>query len=111
MVCLYLKLRLFLSILLYYLYGDVVYSYYIINHDISLRYNVILTLSKYHRLISFMGYSMAIVIFVMNLKKGYYKHQFAQFGITHVSLFLVVIQAHFINSNILEGLLWYFITA
>lgn len=105
--CSALIFRTFLFTLLYYLYGDGIYNYYIAHHEASETFSVVLSLSKYHKLISFLGYSLALVLFVMNLKKGYYKSQFAQFGITHVALLLVVIQAFFVNSNILEGLIWY----
>jgi phosphatidate cytidylyltransferase len=30
----------------------------------------------------------------------------AQFGWTHMALFLIVVQSHFIVDNILEGLIW-----
>lgn len=49
------------------------------------------------------------VFFVASLQKGYYKFQFTQFAWTHMALFLIVIQAHFMMNNVLEGLIWFFL--
>jgi len=49
------------------------------------------------------------VFFVGSLKKGHYKFQFTQFAWTHMALFLVVVQAHFIMNNIFEGMIWFFL--
>lgn len=49
---------------------------------------------------------LGFVFFVMNLRKGLYKQQFAQYGWTHMALLLIVFQSHFIVNNILEGLIW-----
>jgi phosphatidate cytidylyltransferase len=43
----------------------------------------------------------------MNLKKGQYRSQMSQFGWTHMAIFLIVVQSHFIIDNILEGLIWF----
>lgn len=47
----------------------------------------------------------------MNLKKGQYRQQMSQFGWTHMAIFLIVFQAHFIVDNILEGLIWFVMPA
>jgi len=49
------------------------------------------------------------VFFVGSLKKGHYKFQFTQFAWTHMALYLVVVQAHFIMNNIFEGMIWFFL--
>jgi phosphatidate cytidylyltransferase len=64
---------------------------------------------KYHRLVSFMLYTLGIIAFVLNLKKGHYKFQFNQFGITHMTMILVIAQSQFIVSNIFEGLIWFLV--
>lgn len=46
-------------------------------------------------------------MFVVNLKKGHYKFQFNQFGLTHMTLLLVIFQAQFVVHNIFEGLFWF----
>ena len=45
----------------------------------------------------------------MTLKKGHYKFQFTQFAWTHMALYLVVVQAHFIMNNVFEGMIWFFL--
>ena len=54
-----------------------------------------------------MLYTLGIIAFVLNLKKGHYKFQFNQFGITHMTMILVIAQSQFIVSNIFEGLIWF----
>jgi phosphatidate cytidylyltransferase len=51
------------------------------------------------------------VFFVGSLKKGFYKVQFHQFGWTHMALFLIVFQAHFMMNNVFEGMIWFFLPA
>ena len=40
------------------------------------------------------------IFFVFSLQKGHYKFQFTQFAWTHMALFLIVGQAHFVINNI-----------
>ena len=47
------------------------------------------------------------VFFVSSLQKGHYKFQFTQFAWTHMALFLIVGQAHFVINNIFEGFIWF----
>ena len=47
------------------------------------------------------------VFFVFSLQKGHYKFQFTQFAWTHMALFLIVGQAHFVINNIFEGFIWF----
>lgn len=49
------------------------------------------------------------IFFVSSLQKGHYKFQFSQFAWTHMALFLIVGQAHFIINNVFEGFIWFFI--
>src|SRR5579862_9116798 len=49
------------------------------------------------------------VFFVMTLTPGSYTYQFTQFCWTHMTLLLVVFQAHFIVNSIFEGLIWFFL--
>lgn len=51
------------------------------------------------------------VFFVTSLQKGHYKFQFTQFAWTHMALYLIVVQAHFVMNNIFEGLIWFFLPA
>ncbi|KAI8388405.1 cytidylyltransferase family-domain-containing protein [Radiomyces spectabilis] len=92
----------------YYLYGESIIYYFqqIILVDASL-----LPFATHHRFISFVLYVIGFVFFVMNLKKGFYKRQFTQFGWMHMALILIVVQSHFIVNNILEGLIWFVLPA
>jgi len=51
------------------------------------------------------------VFFVASLQKGHYRFQFTQFAWTHMALYLIVVQAHFVMNNIFEGLIWFFLPA
>ena len=51
------------------------------------------------------------VFFVASLKKGSYRFQFTQFAWTHMALFLIVFQAHFVMNNVFEGMIWFFLPA
>ena len=51
------------------------------------------------------------VFFVASLQKGHYRFQFTQFAWTHMALYLIVVQAHFIMNNIFEGMIWFFLPA
>lgn len=45
------------------------------------------------------------------LQKGHYRFQFTQFAWTHMALYMIVVQAHFIMNNIFEGMIWFFLPA
>ena len=55
--------------------------------------------------------SVGFVFFVGSLQKGHYRFQFTQFAWTHMALYLIVVQAHFIMNNIFEGMFWFFVPA
>jgi len=62
-----------------------------------------------HKIVSYSLYMAGFIFFVWTLKKGYYKFQFAQLCVTHMTLLLVVFQAHLIIGNILNGIFWFFL--
>jgi phosphatidate cytidylyltransferase len=94
----------FLGTAMYYLYGESVIYYF---KHILLVDRILLPLATHHRFISFMMYMIGFVFFVYSLQKGHYKFQFTQFAWTHMALFLIVGQAHFVINNIFEGLIWF----
>jgi phosphatidate cytidylyltransferase len=49
------------------------------------------------------------MFFVGSLKKGHYRFQFMQFAWTHMALYLIVVQAHFMMNNVFEGMIWFFL--
>jgi len=61
--------------------------------------------------ISFVLYVIGFVFFVGSLQAGHYKFQFTNFAWTHMALYLIVVQAHFIMNNIFEGMIWFLLPA
>lgn len=113
----------FLGTTMYFLYGESVIYYF---KHIVLIDRVLLPFATHHRFISFMLYIIGMlchqshriaplidlvgfVFFVGSLQKGHYKFQFTQFAWTHMALYLIVVQAHFIMNNIFEGMIWFFL--
>jgi len=70
-----------------------------------------LPFATHHRFISFMLYIFGFVFFVGSLQKGNYRFQFTQFAWTHIALYLIVVQAHFVMNNIFEGMIWFLLPA
>lgn len=54
---------------------------------------------------------LGFVCFVASLQAGNYKFQFTNFAWTHMALYLIVVQAHFIMNNVFEGMIWFFLPA
>jgi len=90
----------------YYLYGESIMGYFKFE---LLSYNIFQVLLNNHKFISFCIYCFGFVIFVLSLRKGYYQFQFIQFAWTHLLLLFVVFQSRFLISNILEGIIWFFL--
>lgn len=57
------------------------------------------------------SFLQGFVFFVASLQKGHYRFQFTQFAWTHMALYLIVVQAHFVMNNIFEGMIWFFLPA
>lgn len=53
--------------------------------------------------------AIGFVFFVASLEAGHYRFQFTQFAWTHMALYLIVVQAHFIMNNVFEGMIWFFL--
>lgn len=97
-----------LATTMYFLYGESVIYYF---KHIVLVDKVLLPLATHHRFISFILYVFGFVVFVASLQAGHYKFQFTQFAWTHMALYLIVVQAHFVMNNIFEGMIWFFLPA
>ncbi|OJJ35667.1 hypothetical protein ASPWEDRAFT_519685 [Aspergillus wentii DTO 134E9] len=98
----------FLATTMYFLYGESVIYYF---KHVLLVDKILLPLATHHRFLSFMLYVMGFVFFVASLQKGHYRFQFTQFAWTHMALYLIVVQAHFVMNNVLEGMIWFFLPA
>ncbi|KAI5457019.1 cytidylyltransferase family-domain-containing protein [Mariannaea sp. PMI_226] len=97
-----------LATTMYFLYGETVIYYF---KHIVLVDKVLLPLATHHRFISFILYVFGFVFFVASLQAGNYKFQFTNFAWTHMALYLIVVQAHFIMNNVFEGMIWFFLPA
>ncbi|KAH6889322.1 cytidylyltransferase family-domain-containing protein [Thelonectria olida] len=97
-----------LATTMYFLYGESVIYYF---KHIVLVDKVLLPLATHHRFISFILYVFGFVFFVTSLQAGNYKFQFTNFAWTHMALYLIVVQAHFIMNNVFEGMIWFFLPA
>jgi phosphatidate cytidylyltransferase len=97
-----------LATTMYFLYGETVIYYF---KHIVLVDKVLLPLATHHRFISFVLYVFGFVFFVASLKAGHYKFQFTNFAWTHMALYLIVFQAHFVMNNVFEGMIWFFLPA
>ncbi|KAK9772269.1 putative Cytidylyltransferase [Seiridium cardinale] len=97
-----------LATTMYFLYGESVIYYF---KHIVLVDKVLLPLATHHRFISFVLYVIGFVFFVASLRAGHLKFQFTNFAWTHMALYLIVVQAHFIMNNVFEGMFWFFLPA
>lgn len=97
-----------LATTMYFLYGESVIYYF---KHIVLVDRVLLPLATHHRFISFVLYVIGFVFFVASLKAGHLKFQFTNFAWTHMALYLIVVQAHFVMNNVFEGMIWFFLPA
>eukprot|EP00835_Amoeboradix_gromovi_P000027 NODE_1_length_95616_cov_0.657642.p27 type:complete len:352 gc:universal NODE_1_length_95616_cov_0.657642:2912-3967(+) len=88
----------FLFALNFYLYGD----------SINEHFGPLKVL-QHHLFTSYMIYIIGIIMFVLSLRKGHYKFQFAQFAWTHMVLMIVTLQIHLTMQNILDGLIFFFL--
>lgn len=98
----------FLVTLMFYLEGASVIRFF---ESIGVRERVVTQLSNNHCLLSYVLYLLGFVFFVLTLRPGCYKQQFTQFCTTHMALFLLVTQAHFVAENIPKGVFWFLVPA
>ena len=68
---------------------------------------MLLRLLAHHGLISYLGWTLGCVLFVLSLRKGLYLYQFGQFGWTHMIIAAVIVQSSCLVGNVLEGLIWF----
>lgn len=93
---------------LYYLDAPNIFKFF---PDFVLKYKYALIFITNHKFISYSLYILGFVFFILSLKKGYYKFQFAQLCITHMTLLIIVVQSHLIIDNTFTGIFWLFLPA
>lgn len=64
---------------------------------------------KYHSFHCFNLWILGFLLFVLALKKGFYRYQFRQFGWAHLTILMVVAQTAAIAENLYEGMIWFVI--
>ncbi|QLG71858.1 hypothetical protein HG535_0C02080 [Zygotorulaspora mrakii] len=89
---------------IYYLDGKSLFTFF---QDYFIQYRFLTLLAANHKFISYCLYLMGFVIFVCSLRKGFLRFQFGSLCITHMVLMLVVVQAHLIIKNVLNGIIWF----
>jgi len=96
----------FLGVTNYFFYGEITAEYFA---EFLQQEEMVTFLLQRHRLISFLLYTIGIMLFVLSLKKNYYKVQFALFGWYQLTLLIVLTPSHLIIQNMLTGLIWFFL--
>ncbi|XP_055372829.1 phosphatidate cytidylyltransferase, photoreceptor-specific-like [Condylostylus longicornis] len=91
----------------YFFFGEIFFNF--INIKIKNEYDILYILIKYHRIISFLLYFIGLVIFVISLKKQYYRKQFSLFAWIHLAFLVCVVQCYLHIQNIFEGIIWFII--
>lgn len=93
---------------LYYLEAQNIFKFF---PDLVLHYPFFTFLITNYKFISYSLYVAGFVFFILSLRKGYYKFQFAQLCITHMTLLIIVVQSHLIMDNTFTGIFWLFLPA
>lgn len=87
----------------YFLYGEMVADYFTGFGELFHFF------MKNHRLISYLLYITGVMLFVLSLRKGFYKTQFSLFAWYQITLLIILIPSHLIIQNMLTGLIWFFL--
>lgn len=93
---------------LFYLEGDSLFKFF---HNVGIPYRLIDRFARYHAIFSYALYIIGFMYFVISLKPGYYRQQYAQLCTTCLALIVVVVQGHYIGENVLHGLFWFLVPA
>lgn len=94
----------FLFTTIYYLEGKSLFTFF---QNYFIEYRFLGLMAANHKFVCYCLYLLGFVLFVCSLRKGFLKFQFASLCATHMVLMLVVVQAHLIIKNVLNGLIWF----
>jgi len=100
------------SFLNWYFFAVAIFYFYIpqITNKVpsfTLKNNFLALILRYHNFISFSLWTLGFLIFVLSLKKGFYRYQFRRFGWTHMTCFFIIAPTSGVISNIYSGLIWF----
>ena len=98
----------FLFATVFYLDGESFIQFF---QEIIYSNRILTVMAMHHIFVSYSLFIAGFVFFVWTLKKGFYKFQFAQLCITHMTLIIVVFQCHLIMDNIVNGIIWFVLPA
>lgn len=68
---------------------------------------IIHLLYSYHAFISYSGFIIGFVAFVLSLKQGFLKYQFRLFAWIILTTIMVVLQSWLLIMNSLKGMIWF----
>ncbi|KAI0978545.1 hypothetical protein GJ496_008544 [Pomphorhynchus laevis] len=88
----------------FYLFGESIVEYFgrlLAKNDFGRSF------LNYNLLISYSMYIAGFVTFVINLKKKLYTKQFIMFGITHITLLMIVLQSNLMIKSMMNGIVWF----
>lgn len=92
----------------YFCFGQIFLRSYPI---LSLNNPILHFLYTYHSLLSYCGYVIGFVAFVLSLKQGYLKYQFRLFAWSLLTTIMVVFQSWLIVMNTMRGMIWFVLPA
>lgn len=92
----------------YFCFGQIFLRNYPI---LSLNNPILHFLYTYHSLLSYCGYVIGFVAFVLSLKQGYLKYQFRLFAWSLLTTIMVVFQSWLIVMNTMRGMIWFVLPA
>ncbi|CDH10282.1 probable CDS1-CDP-diacylglycerol synthase [Zygosaccharomyces bailii ISA1307] len=96
----------FLFTTIYFLEGKSLFRFF---QPYFFEYKLLAAIASNHKFVCYCLYLLGFVVFVCSLRKGFLKWQFASLCVTHMTLLLVVFQAHLIIKNVLNGLFWFLV--
>jgi len=96
----------FLCCVNYYFYGELIQSHLVELAYFQKNQKLLNFLMLKHRFITYFGFLLGFLTFVLSLRKGYYAKQFFFFGWMISSLMIVVAQSHMFITNLMNGLIW-----
>ena len=94
----------FVIVVSYFSYGITFQNFFEEFDDRSHIYKVF---KSYHMFISFLLYLAGFIVFVLTLKKGFYKIQFKLYGWAHLAILLFTTVGHFILQTIFKNFYWF----
>jgi len=78
---------------------------------LALTFPIVEIFTEHMNFKAFCFYILGFVMFVLSLRKGFYRYQFGQFAWSHMTLLFVVAQSSVMIVNIFDGIFYFFLGA